>query len=767
MRQTKPPPAAQPESTPPGGAALPAIALLCTAAGLELTLSAIFVAGRLPRPPALLREFTPVTRFFFYPEREIPLYLAGCAFVVGLTLTAAHFVRDRHPDESAGDAGARSAAYLLAAGVGAAAYAFLMATRFGIPAGVAGIDSPSGATVCIAVTALIVLGQVCIAAKALAVGRRVPALARLLHAPAPPAPDGTEPAPAFRARSFAADLLVAALLFCLVFIPDGHRLAGIDLVNDVYHHINFFIMAPLVAFTHGRALGTDAYAQYGVGWVLVFAALRPVLPVAYSSVFRVLTFVGAVYFAGFFVLLRSLRVARPVAFVTAFAAAYYQLFDHAPLSVASGLSPIMWTYPASTIARAPCDLLFFALIAAHGRSGKSAYWLVACAVVAAAVLIETDTGIYLLGTALAYAVAQALLPAGGMRAAARRFAALAGAGAAVFLPLFLGGLTVASRGTLGSAAFWRGYLECLVFYPGGMSMLPIQPQETGVAAFLLWGSYLAPLGVCAVRLFGGRASQRDVLVGCVCLYGLATTLYFVGRSHPANLYHVLMPLFLLFGITAGGVLSRWYASASASLRAACAVAAGVAPLLALLTDPSFQAYPSLLRPLVPIRAGRNPYQYAGRVGGAGGDVPYGNIAGTNAPDALLAPALAPFSGRFAAAVRAVAERGARGERVLIISQEDTQIYVAADIAPVLRYAPLLPLLSTNAAVERLENSLVGSRRPDAIFVIDPLMSQSLRHFNSELVEPLRGFVRRHYRFVGKVGYYEVYEALPAGGARVP
>jgi hypothetical protein len=75
-------------------------------------------------------------------------------------------------------------------------------------------------------------------------------------------------------------------------------------ISDNFHHWDYFFMGPAVGISHGRALGTDVFSQYGVGWPVLFACLSAVTRINYSTCAGVLVLLGTVYFVLCYLTLR-------------------------------------------------------------------------------------------------------------------------------------------------------------------------------------------------------------------------------------------------------------------------------------------------------------------------------------------------------------------------------------------------------------------------------------------------------------------------------
>jgi len=191
------------------------------------------------------------------------------------------------------------------------------------------------------------------------------------------------------------------------------------------------------------------------------------------------------------------------------------------------------------------DVWFFFALLRHQRSGRI-FWAVLAGIAGAlGVFFETETGVYLLVTFLIYSVLQAGLAAGERRAVGAKgwlLPPLAFYSAALLALLLL--LLYASRGTLFTGAFWRGWGEALVAYAGqGVGALPIAelPDAPLIFFAIMITGYLAAVVYAVVRALHGKASRGEVLLATLAAYGLALLLLFVNRSHPYNLCHAAIP----------------------------------------------------------------------------------------------------------------------------------------------------------------------------------------------------------------------------------
>jgi len=233
--------------------------------------------------------------------------------------------------------------------------------------------------------------------------------------------------------------------------------------------LNFFIMGPAVSFSHGNAFGTEIYSQYGIGWPLLASVFSHLWTLTYGNLVGMEIVYTCIYYLALFFLLRISFQQHLWAAFAVILAIYWQTF--------SGMKPneIIWVFPSSTPMRHPMDVWFFLALALHQRSGKLHWTVLAGFVAALGVLFETETGAYLLVTFFVYSVLQAGLAAGerpnadakGWLPTVLTFYSTAGLS-------LLALLLVASRGTLFTGAFWRGWVESLVAYAGGgVGALPV------------------------------------------------------------------------------------------------------------------------------------------------------------------------------------------------------------------------------------------------------------------------------------------------------
>jgi hypothetical protein len=138
-------------------------------------------------------------------------------------------------------------------------------------------------------------------------------------------------------------LCYAAPLFIILVlgVPPAawDYLAGQFLGSDMCHHLNFFMMGPAIAFSHGRAFGTEIYSQYGIGWPLLGSELSHFSALTFGNLIGMEITYGCVYYVALFFLLRSCFQQEVWAAFAVILAICWQIF--------SGLSAseVIWAYP--------------------------------------------------------------------------------------------------------------------------------------------------------------------------------------------------------------------------------------------------------------------------------------------------------------------------------------------------------------------------------------------------------------------------------------
>ncbi|HEX2177900.1 MAG TPA: hypothetical protein VHL54_00030, partial [Actinomycetota bacterium] len=529
--------------------------------------------------------------------------------------------------------------------------------------------------------------------------------------PAEPEPGSTDYQLSGGYRFSALDLLVPAAIFLVVFVPDARSLAGRSFLQESLLHWDFYAMGPALAFSHGRALATDAYAMYGLGWPALFGGLAGWMPLSFARMMQIGSLYACLYFAGFYLLLRLL-VRRPGLAALGTGVAMLQLF-------LGFHSEVIWMAPSITVMRWPFDVWCLVALVLYSRTGGRPWALAAGLAIGLGIVFSTDTGLYLGAAAGLWWLAT--LWASPDRPGVMVDGLVAGAAG---LAVLVAGLAVASRGTLFSEAFLRGWVEPLADYRGGFAQLPLStfPNRATVALFAaLFLGYLATLIWALARITAREAGVAETFFASVSVYGLLTLLHFVGRSYDHTPLRLLIPMVLLGAVAAGRALDRYDAGPDGSARRhrvgrfGPLAVAGVGVVAALLlphrwlVDP-VAAYPSALR--------------SAAVG-----TPDRRLCLLTDPDDIcgLLAAMGPAVERVNAIAARLREADRAGRTVAVVDESGSLWYLAAGVAPAHRNPRMFidiyreqKLRDTLEALRRDPPEVVLTRR--ALSPDDPALS---------------------------------------------
>lgn len=301
---------------------------------------------------------------------------------------------------------------------------------------------------------------------------------------------------------------------------------------------NFFL-GPANAVLHGRHMLVDVYSQYGVLSVYAVAALLAPVGLGYGT---------------FSLLLVVLTILYVLMFYAALAAALDSRWP-AALAVAVAIVATVLTqensyvdYPSTTALRfgLPLAVVLVAVLGERRAGiagavlpvllGVSSVWSFETFAYTAAVYVAVVATSLLLRDARGAAFASALAHGAGAVAGAQ----------AVF--------AVATRAASGAWPDWIGYWHYISLYSiGEFGALPIGAWSPGLA---LAAVYFVSIVAIALVLSRRRSDHelerlRPAIVAAAgfSAMGLATYTYFLNRSHPNNLHHVVLP--------AVGLLALW------------------------------------------------------------------------------------------------------------------------------------------------------------------------------------------------------------------
>lgn len=357
-----------------------------------------------------------------------------------------------------------------------------------------------------------------------------------------PAPDVVQTAPPtlqkFKYVSLAGDVFAVMMILALVVVIDPEEVAERTFHKDGLHHLSYYVLGPLQGYRHGGALGTEVYTQYGCGWVFVFRILSQFVPINPVTLLMALPIFGAAYFASAYFLLRLLTRSVLWSWVGLLACLQWQLY--------SGTDAPLWIYPSSTVLRMPCDMLIVAALLCRSAAPRCTAALGGM-LGGCSILFGTDTGIYVVVSLVIYSV-WSILNAKSRRAC-MSLTWLWG----FLLATAFTGLWIASRNTLWERRFWTGYYEAVLEFGSGFGAMPLADSLGNPVCASLFVLVLMTYSVTVARtcaaVLGGEATDRDLALGTIGIFGFGTLVQFISRSHPYNLFHPIIPACLLITVS--------------------------------------------------------------------------------------------------------------------------------------------------------------------------------------------------------------------------
>lgn len=302
-------------------------------------------------------------------------------------------------------------------------------------------------------------------------------------------------------------------------------------------HYNYYL-GPVNDLLHGRSLLVDINCQYGV-LVIYFLALvfkTGLLPFTYKGLAALIGILQVAQYSLVYLLLRRLLKAQLFAALVLgliLLVSYFSQLEMAALPsigpLRFGLAFLLLSLPVLRSWRPRLEQP--GRVAAHALVGVASAWSV-------------EVFVYVLATHLGMRI-WAQLPAAGLVDMLRKLARdLRWTLVAVGAVHLLLALDVLSRS--GQWPHWDRYLDYLALYSvGEFGTLPIDPWTPWaliIAVYFVSVLLLVYLGF----LHAPRPHLPELgVVAGLTVFGLAQFTYYLGRSHPNNLYHVCVPSLVL------------------------------------------------------------------------------------------------------------------------------------------------------------------------------------------------------------------------------
>src|SRR3989344_2727301 len=505
---------------------------LGSSVGIQWLTTALLILGLHPRP-RVLTELTDSGKYWFRPEYDIMVYVAGCVFTL-LLVSIFFFILTKWP---------RSQKFRLASQIDI----MILSLTSGIVHGILvvffdplvcdywqqSVPYLQKIVVTGIVTLLLVLPGIFVllfsVAQTLPSRKLITRLANLL----------SQNKKAIRIIS---DFLVLLCIVLLVYVPNWRQLAGKIFLNDQFLHWDGFVVRQALGVKQGLILGRDVFVQYGVGWPFLFSLLSQNVPLTYSFIAGISVAYACCYYIGVYFLLRLLTRSL----LWSIGGIGIILVAH--LFTKNLTVSFFWETPSSTLLRSPLDIWFFITLF-FAITAKNRLWHYALgAICGLALIFGFDTGMYLVVTMTIYYLSSLFFVKNNAAQLHKNKLPQAFAATATFFVTVLSGLLLVGQLAFFTTGFWSGLLEGVREYGSGISTLPMTllHQKIGLLFFeIILFVYLGFVAIYFLSWLHHRVTFVQQFSALLSLYGLATLLIFLGRSHILNLFHPTIPFWIV------------------------------------------------------------------------------------------------------------------------------------------------------------------------------------------------------------------------------
>lgn len=370
------------------------------------------------------------------------------------------------------------------------------------------------------------------------------------------------------------DVCAAAVILLLVpivvFVPSG----------AVPFNHNFFL-GPANSVLHGKAVLVDVFSQYGVGLVYAIAGMLRGPGIGYGTFTLLLGALNTAQFLCVYAVLRLAIRSQLLAVLGTGIAIAANVFTQAP-------GYLYVYYPSTTALRfgLPVAIVLLSVLGAAYPARRRPSRVAALVLTGVASLWSFETFAYSAGAYAGIVLVAVWTPDQRPgRALVREFAwaLLAVVTAQVFL-------AVGTRIAAGGWPDWPRYLAYVRLYSAsGFGTLPIAPWSPGLLLGAIYFLSAIGLTVLVLQPVPARTSSPQALLALAGAtgFGILSFTYFLGRSHPNNLHHVVVPAVIVVIIWLGfgrdtGVL------APAASRLVVVGSAGVAAAIVVLGLPGIR-----------------------------------------------------------------------------------------------------------------------------------------------------------------------------------
>jgi hypothetical protein len=331
-------------------------------------------------------------------------------------------------------------------------------------------------------------------------------------------------------RSSIAHGILPFIFILLLFPRDWHALTGTNFyIDDMLHHINYFVVTPYINLTHGKILAAEAYNQYGLGWPTFFGYLVPLEKADYAIFFLVFIFATVLYTISFYGLLRLVTGSVGLAFTGL-------LLWYFLVSIRFGTP--LWGAPQTLPVRYLFDALIMGSMYLHLRTGRRKFSLGTATLLGMALFWITDTGIFIVVAVVATYVLNRIQSFSKRSLNVKETLKNEMVHVTFFLASFLALVFISVQGAMFTSEFWNGWTGGILDSGTrlGFGSIPFMLTDFGGLTLfcLLMFLYMGPIVRAAYKAFNGKLVARDAFFALVGIYGLELMITFVSRSREAD-----------------------------------------------------------------------------------------------------------------------------------------------------------------------------------------------------------------------------------------
>ncbi|OGL87725.1 hypothetical protein A3I42_03385 [Candidatus Uhrbacteria bacterium RIFCSPLOWO2_02_FULL_49_11] len=341
--------------------------------------------------------------------------------------------------------------------------------------------------------------------------------------------------------------IIGILVPLLLWNPHFRYHAGFG--GTALYHFNFFL-GPVNDILHGKLLFAGTESQYGILLTYSLAFLfRYLVPFTYANFYVVIMAVSIAYYWLLYALLRVLTRSVRWSIVGLFTVFCVHLLAITAISPPNEA----YSFPSVTPLRFIFDIPIFLLLLLFIRKGKQ-FILPLAFTLACAVFYNFEIGISLGLAVFTFFVLRTWFADSGKRTCTHELLLFCGY-SALFLAVIAGIVTFGTYIGSGQFPAWGRLIYFTKLYSAGFGALPL-PQGFNLYHLVLL-IYLVTLLTVVVKKFAGNARSEDALWGALAVYGIFIFHYYLNRSHPNNLYVVIVPAAILFIMMTKWVAGRF------------------------------------------------------------------------------------------------------------------------------------------------------------------------------------------------------------------